>query len=585
MLLLLGGVLWLATYCRAGNEELRLVPLLCAVGLGAIRPLNRWCFRNAERLGTFSSRHRLATGVTLGLLTAVCSLIYIHSRGDGLCLKMHDDHVYVIEARMLAQGRLWLPSYPPELQPFFDSFHLLMRPVYAGMYQPGTAMMLTPGVWLHLPFWAMPVVASTAVVAMLFLILEEMFGGLRALLGVGMMVCGYWLRYLATAALSELPLLLAELILWWAWMRWRKNRCARWTALMGAAAGYCAITRPLDALCFCSILGLAIIIELRRQGRLLLKTFAILALAAAPFLFLQAVQDVGLAGKWYSYAESAYLKHVFPAPPIGFFTPDYSRLDVGMGIEKKTWLYTYIVPMYQNHTLANVLRSWYPAQFENLILMTLPHSALLMLIPVGLLSLRDLRRATLAACIPLFLVAYACVIFFMVHYFFPLIPSMICMVFMGWDSLEQAWPARREAIGGFLLVAIATLAVADLPLFNPVVRIDSIDFHDREQRAANEALATLPRTPAVVLFRFDPYFCDPHDEPVYNDDVAWPDDALIVRARDLGPNENWRLIDYYAHKQPNRIFYIYDRAAIFESRNPLSPPLGTAEDLARGGAY
>jgi hypothetical protein len=101
------------------------------------------------------------------------------------------------------------------------------------------------------------------------------------------------------------------------------------------------------------------------------------------------------------------------------------------------------------------------------------------------------------------------------------------------------------------------------------------------QRAANNALAHLPREPAVVLFRSEPGLSYFHDEPVFNDDAAWPDDALIVRARDLGPAEDRKLFRYYAQRQPDRVFYIYDLASISTTQTPLSAPLGTARRLAR----
>ena len=98
-------------------------------------------------------------------------------------------------------------------------------------------------------------------------------------------------------------------------------------------------------------------------------------------------------------------------------------------------------------------------------------------------------------------------------------------------------------------------------------------------------LAQLPKQPVVVMFRYDPDAQgNPHDltfhnEPTYNDDVAWPDDAPIIRTRDLGPRENAQLFAYYAAHQPDRIFYLYDRAAGLYGRNPLHR-LGSATQLA-----
>jgi len=99
------------------------------------------------------------------------------------------------------------------------------------------------------------------------------------------------------------------------------------------------------------------------------------------------------------------------------------------------------------------------------------------------------------------------------------------------------------------------------------------------EQDVNRRLAKLPQKPAVVLFRFDPKSYHYHADLVYNDSVAWPDDALIVRARDLGEQENWKLYRYYAQRQPDRIFYIYDPCAA-SGTDPLSAPLGTARQLA-----
>ena len=578
--LLAGGcVLWIAAFCR-GDLGFRFGALAWGIGLALVWPLSQWCFRTAEKWGQFLSRHRGATSVGMGVLAAVSSLLYIHGRGTELCLRMHDDHVFMIQAQMLARGRLWMPAYPRDVSPFFDSFHLFAQPIYAGMYCPGTALMLTPGVWLHLPFWAMPIVTSSIAASILFLILEEMFGSVCAILGIVMMALGYWFRYLSTAALSEMPMFLGLLALWLGWMRWRKRQGMGWAVLMGAAAGYCAITRPLDAVCFCPVIAAAIIVEFRRRRVLLAKTFGAIAMAAAPFLILLVVQNIGLSGKWYLLGETEYLRYIYPAPPVGFFDLDFSRLPINPGVEKRAWLTKFVIPAYESHTPANVLKWLYPDLFQYLITVTLPHPALFILAAAGLLSLREIRRATFSAFMLTFLPAYACVVFFLVHYLFPLLAPMTCLVFMGWGSLELRLAGqthRNRRIPADLHPCSFHRGLAGIQRGDPS---GAIDFHDREQRLANAWLSNLPKTPAVVLFRFDPSICDPHDEPVYNDGVAWPDDAPVIRARDLGRAEDWKLIDYYAQRQPDRWIYIYDRAAALESRSPLSQPLGTAGELA-----
>jgi hypothetical protein len=79
--------------------------------------------------------------------------------------------------------------------------------------------------------------------------------------------------------------------------------------------------------------------------------------------------------------------------------------------------------------------------------------------------------------------------------------------------------------------------------------------------------------PAIVLFRYRKGD-NTNEEPVYNVDVAWPDDAAIIRAHDLG-ERNRELFAYYAARQPQRTVYLYDRAA----RRLIT--LGNVVDLAQ----
>ena len=76
----------------------------------------------------------------------------------------------------------------------------------------------------------------------------------------------------------------------------------------------------------------------------------------------------------------------------------------------------------------------------------------------------------------------------------------------------------------------------------------------------------------MVLFKYSPGD-NVIEEPVYNTDVAWPDDAPVIRAHDLG-ERNVEIFRYYADKQLDRMFYRFDRAT-----GKLTP-LGRARALA-----
>jgi hypothetical protein len=116
-----------------------------------------------------------------------------------------------------------------------------------------------------------------------------------------------------------------------------------------------------------------------------------------------------------------------------------------------------------------------------------------------------------------------------------------------------------------VLLALRALPEVDRNVSDARFRAGDVMYAAGPMRAA-------VRPPAVVLFQYAPG-CDAHDEPVYNTDVLWPDDAPIVRAHDLGPR-NRELFDYFAARQPDRNVYRYDR---FTGRLTL---LGTAGELA-----
>ena len=119
-------------------------------------------------------------------------------------------------------------------------------------------------------------------------------------------------------------------------------------------------------------------------------------------------------------------------------------------------------------------------------------------------------------------------------------------------------------------LSIFFLSAASVPELAP-------DVHDRAAQTplldgVQELLADV-HEPAVVLFRFSPNSYV-HEEPVYNWDVAWPDDAPIVRAHDLGAKDG-EILAYYAKRQPQRAFYLFDRADEKLTR------LGTAAEAAK----
>src|SRR6185436_8120158 len=116
-------------------------------------------------------------------------------------------------------------------------------------------------------------------------------------------------------------------------------------------------------------------------------------------------------------------------------------------------------------------------------------------------------------------------------------------------------PMLRAKAERAVVIALVLVALASLPEVNPRVRDDLI--FGPTSTILRRAIRERVQAPAVVLVRYH-VSENPHDEPVYNDSVAYPDDADVIVAHDLGAR-NVELLDYYERTQPGRRYYLFHR--------------------------
>ncbi|MGD1275997.1 MAG: hypothetical protein ABR964_02085 [Tepidisphaeraceae bacterium] len=559
---------------RSPQGQIALITV--AAGVALIWP-SRWAELILDRGAAALARRPALWAGVVGIVGAAVLLSQAWRYHDQLFLKYHDEYSYLIQARMLASGHLWLAPYPSDVAPFFNSFFLIVDRVYASVYFPGTALLTVPIIWIGLPYWVMPLAASAAALGIFYLVTAELFGAVRGLVAVLILLGLAYFRLTAMMLLSEAPALLWQMVLFWAWFRWRKSARPAWALLIGAAAGLYAITRPLDATCFCGAVGIGMLIQLWRQRPAIwLSTAGCILLSAAPFLTLQAVQNVGVTGKW-TMSPSAYVfEKEYPGFPIGFGRLDPKVLIDSPQTAKQQW-FNWVAGFYLEHDFKSAITNW-NVRGKDLAYDTLPAPLVVILIPVALVSLWEMRRAVIVLSMLLFLAAYTVYAIALPHYMVAVMPAMTWCVLMGWESVERAWSGARPVVGVFLLLALAGLSIHNICRHDDRA-VSGLDLYN-ELRQINQNMQRLPITPAVVLFRFDPTVSSFHDEPVYNADTAWPDDAMVVHAHDLGMLQNAKLIEYYAQRQPDRVFYIYDRGAPSRGEYPLSRPMGTARQLS-----
>jgi hypothetical protein len=214
-----------------------------------------------------------------------------------------------------------------------------------------------------------------------------------------------------------------------------------------------------------------------------------------------------------------------------------------------------------------------PESISELFDETLPRPLLLLILPASLLALADIRRLTIVGAALLFCIIYTADTVFLPHYFPAITPAVICLILCSLETVERTF---HHCISTAAIIAVMIIAISALPELKG--SISPTPNQTNEEQTINQALAALPNHPALVLFNFDPKKNSFHTEPVYNDTVAWPDDATIVRARDLGPDVNIRLYRYYRDHGQNREVYLYNRAAQ-AGHDPLTH-LGTIAKVA-----
>jgi hypothetical protein len=229
-----------------------------------------------------------------------------------------------------------------------------------------------------------------------------------------------------------------------------------------------------------------------------------------------------------------------------------------------------------------LLSTWATRWLPMMVDTTTPTRAMIPLVVVGLAGLTNRRRVVLWATLPLFVMLYLFYTIFLEHYAIAVIPAVALSGVLAVPTLGNALPRFRATIVAGATMLIVATCVTSLWEINRWIAPPGKQIEDETFRSAllREVNVDLPQAsdlikPAVVLFRYhagDNYF----EEPVYNTDVAWPDDAPIIRAHDLGPQRDREIVDYYATKKPVREFYLFDA----KGRNTVED-LGPSDDPSR----
>ena len=533
--------------------------------------LDRHRFPSIRRRRTNTLRIWIAASVYLAL-TALRQ-----HRDFGM--RVQDEMMYLLQIRMLAAGHLYLPAHP--MADFFQTFYIFTRPVYASMYFPGASIFFVPAIWLHLPMWVISLTISGAIVAMTYRIATELTDGVWGELAALIVLAVPTFRTLSLQVLSYLPMALLGLLLIWAYLHFRREKRMGWAALIGGLAGWAAITRPLDAICFAAPIGMAMLMDLggigvepvhssvkEKHGRdphaTLPKatlTILIAILCAVPFLSLQFLLNHGVTGRWIQTPVQKYEELYWPGVVFGLHPhvlPGVHPLATSLPQFKDDYE-RFVLPHFTGKARTP------PRPFTQTLNWTLPQTVLIVLLPISLLGWHGRRRWVLGSILLLFPFAYVTWVMFLPYYASVVAPLVAFAVVLGATQVVERFPLYRKAVSTWLAASIFFLALISLP-----------EFGGKDKTAVSEVMQTYNnlaasiQRPSVVFFRY------PTDDPMawrheqtYNIDAANIDDQFIVRAQDLG-ERNIELIRYYQARQPGRDFYRFDQSTKLLTKYPLA---------------
>ena len=159
----------------------------------------------------------------------------------------HDEGVYLQQAAMLLEGRLWLePPVPDAVRPWFflaEDGRLYPK------YSPVTAAIFAPGLALGLPRAVLAVVAA-AIAALVGLLGREAYDGRVGVVAAALVATSPLFVFTSATFLSYAPTTALNLLFALAYVRAHRRASTRYAALAGVAVGLAFFARPYTAVLF-----------------------------------------------------------------------------------------------------------------------------------------------------------------------------------------------------------------------------------------------------------------------------------------------------------------------------------------------
>jgi len=540
---------------------------LCLTAIGAalafIRPElgDAWFSRLETSLAAFAHKRALAVVsvglLALGLRLALLPILPVPQP------EVHDEYSHLLLADTLAHGRLANPPHPMWVH--FETFHVNWRPTYASMYYPAHGLFLALGqVVLGHPFWGVWFSSGLMCAAICWALQGwvppqwALLGGMLAVIRLG--AFSYWTNSYWGGTVSALG---AALVLG-AFPRIKRDQRARDAVLMAIGMALLASTRPYEGLFFCIPFLIALVWWMLGKDSPPLRRSV--ACVFAPAAFVMACAFAGLGYYFYRVTGSP-------------FTIPYQVNIHQYGLVYFPW--DQIKPVQFHHPVMQMFYRGDPVigvynfarqhpfelQFFKALVVWLFFFGPLLSMPilVWLLTRRGNLWSSLNPDLRLVLVVCAVTYFSIMltiyigqpHYAAPLTPVFYLLILFAMHEL-WTWQWRGSPSGRFLVRAVPAICLILL-----IARAGASAIHvapkpswvrtwcseDWQNLARARVLKQLEDTPGdhLVIVRYLPGHDFILDEWVFNNSDI--DGSKVVWARDMGPEKNAELLQYFKNRR------------------------------------
>jgi hypothetical protein len=439
-----------------------------------------------------------------------------------------DDSSYLLIADTLRHFRLANPAHP--LHQFFETYFVLQEPSYASIFPLGQGLLLTIG-------WAGVALSVGALCALCYWMLRAwvtpgwaLVGGLLAVIEFGPL--SQWMNSYWGGALAAC----GGCLVFGALPRLHGGGRVRYATLLGLGIGVHWLCRPYETI----LLILSVLIFLMRDWRLLAKPALYAAIVLVPAIALSLWQNKEVTASWtmlpYQLSQYQYgVPTTFTAQPIPTPHRPLTR-EQQLDYEQQS----------QVHEMAGNYWMRWVSRLRFYRFFFLP--PLWLALPAFLLCLREFRFAWVFMTVLLFSLGTNFYPYFYTHYIAASTCLFVLISVVGLERISR-WNLEAARILIFLCAAhflfwYGLHASRNNELYvamTPFENVDAINHGDPEGRIAIRRQLEAAPGRQLVFVRYWPQ----HQFQEWVHNAADIDGARIVWARDLGPDENQKLLRYY----------------------------------------